>query len=582
MISNTSSVPTLRGGFITLDTVTKPCLVKERKTKIICTLGPACWSEEGLAKLMDAGMNAARFNFSHGDHPGHLGVLERLRKVSKDKSRNIAVLLDTKGPEIRSGFFANDASKIELVKGETIVLTSDYSFKGDSKKLACSYKQLATSVKDGQQILVADGSLVLTVLSCDAAAGEVACRIENNCAIGERKNMNLPGVVVDLPTFTEKDVDDIVNFACKYKVDFIAASFIRKASDLVALKKLLKENGGEHIKIISKIENQEGLENYDAILKETDGIMVARGDLGMEIPASKVFLAQKYMIREANLRGVPVVTATQVRFYRCFFAPSHCRFCFSAFSHNGGFTVSTWFTQFYFIFESLLNLYQMLESMITNPRPTRAECSDVANAVFDGTDVVMLSGETANGPYFEQAVQVMARTCCEAESARNYNLLFQSVRNSIIAEHGKLSVGESMSSSAVKTALDVNAKLIVVLSETGKMANYVAKFRPGATVLMMTTKETAARQASGAMAGIHSICVNNLENIEELLDELCFELLSNGLAMEGDPFVICGGRISGMKEQVRIHEVHTGKQHGRIVTTDSFYFDGKMMFSFVP
>lgn len=257
MLANTTSVPALRGGGITLDTVTKPCLTKERKTKIFCTLGPACWSEEGLAKLMDAGMNAARFNFSHGDHPGHLSVLERLRKVAKTKNRNIATLLDTKGPEIRTGFFADGAKKIDLTKGETLVLTSDYEFKGSNKKLACSYPALARSVKPGQQILVADGSLVLTVLSCDEAAGEVPCRIENNCSIGERKNMNLPGVIVELPTFTDKDVNDIVNFACKYKMDFIAASFIRKASDVTNLRKLITENGGSHIKIICKIENQE-------------------------------------------------------------------------------------------------------------------------------------------------------------------------------------------------------------------------------------------------------------------------------------------------------------------------------------
>jgi len=219
-----------------------------------------------------------------------------------------------------------------LAKGETLIMTSDYSFKGDSKKLACSYAQLATSVKPGQQILIADGSLVLTVQSCDAAAGEVTCRIENNASIGERKNMNLPRVVVDLPTFTEKDVDDIVNFGIKNRVDFIAASFVRKASDVTNLRKLLADNGGSEINIICKIENQEGLENYNAILKETDGIMVARGDLGMEIPPSKVFLAQKMMIREANIAGKPVITATQ-----------------------------------------------MLESMISNPRPTRAECSDVAS-----------------------------------------------------------------------------------------------------------------------------------------------------------------------------------------------------------
>lgn len=200
----------------------------------------------------------------------------------------IAILLDTKGPEIRTGFFAS-GSKIELTKGQSLIMTSDYDFKGDSTKLACSYATLATSVNPGQQILVADGSLVLTVLSCDESAGEVTCRVENNCSIGERKNMNLPGVVVDLPTFTEKDVNDIVNFGIKNKVDFIAASFVRKASDVINLRKLLVDNGGPEIDIICKIENQEGLQNYDAILAETDGIMVARGDLGMEIPPSKLY-----------------------------------------------------------------------------------------------------------------------------------------------------------------------------------------------------------------------------------------------------------------------------------------------------
>jgi pyruvate kinase len=304
-------------------------------------------------------------------------------------------LLDTKGPEIRTGFFANDAKKIDLKKGASIILTSDYTFLGDAKKLACSYTHLATSVTNGQQILVADGSLVLTVLTTDPSSQEITCRIENNTSIGERKNMNLPGVKVDLPTFTEKDVKDIVDFGIARRVEFIAASFVRTGQDVRNLKKLLADNGGPEIKIISKIENQEGLENYDDILKETDGVMVARGDvstfvyrlfcaiafvdcilystkqqthpdssdsqnavhrllflllllqLGMEIPASKVFLAQKFMIRKANLAGKPVITATQ-----------------------------------------------MLESMITNPRPTRAECSDVANSVYDGTDAVMLSGET--------------------------------------------------------------------------------------------------------------------------------------------------------------------------------------------
>jgi pyruvate kinase len=217
-----------------------------------------------------------------------------------------AILLDTKGPEIRSGFFANGASKIDLVKGETLVLTTDYTFLGDSKKLACSYPSMAVSVTPGQQILVADGSLVLTVLSCDVAAAEITCQIGNNCSLGERKNMNLPGCVVDLPTFTTQDISDIVDFGIKNQVDFIAASFVRKASDVMNLRQLLAENGGQSINIICKIENQEGMENYGEILQATDSIMVARGDLGMEIPPAKVFLAQKMMIREANIAGKPV------------------------------------------------------------------------------------------------------------------------------------------------------------------------------------------------------------------------------------------------------------------------------------
>lgn len=220
--------------------------------------------------------------------------------------------------------------------------------------------------------------------------------------------------------------------------------------------------------------------------------------------------------------------------------------------------------------------------MINNPRPTRAECSDVANAVYDGTDVVMLSGETANGPYYEQAVQVMAKTCCEAESSRNYNSLYQSVRNSIVRRTGTLSVGNSMASSAVKTALDINAKLIVVLSETGRMANYVSKFRPPVSVLMMTPQEISARQASGLLAGMHSLAVDSLDKADELIDELCYELVEAGLARVGDEFVVCGGRMAGLKEQIRIIKITKGKKYGHIVSTDSFYFDGKMIFSFVP
>merc|ERR1712003_217668 len=408
---------------------------------------------EQLEELINAGLNTARFNFSHGDHAGHKACLDRLRQAMKNTGKQVGVLLDTKGPEIRTGFFANGAKKIELTKGETLVLTADYDFKGDNTKLACSYAELATSVKPGQSILVADGSLVLEVISCDADKGEVSCKIMNNAAIGERKNMNLPGVVVNLPTLTEKDIQDIVEWGIPNKIDFIAASFVRKASDVLKIREILgPENQG--IKIICKIENQEGLENYDDILEVTDGIMVARGDLGMEIPPEKVFLAQKMMIRKANIAGKPVVTATQ-----------------------------------------------MLESMIVNPRPTRAECSDVANAVLDGTDCVMLSGETANGSFPVNAVSIMRRVCEKAEAALNWNGLYQAVRNTTLSEYGHLSTTASIASSAVKTSIDVDAKAIIVCSESGATAQQVAKFRSGRYVTVLTTSEQVARQCFGVLKG---------------------------------------------------------------------------------
>jgi pyruvate kinase len=403
----------------------------------------------------------------------------------------IAVMLDTKGPEIRSGYFANGVSKIDLVKGATLILTSNYSHKGDAHKLACSYTSLATSVKVGQSILVADGSLVLTVLSCDVDVGEVTCRVENNASIGERKNMNLPGVVVDLPTLTDKDIDDIVNWGIPNQIDFIAASFVRKAADVHAIRQLLNQ---EPIHIICKIENQEGLDNYDDILRVTDGIMVARGDLGMEIPPEKVFLAQKMMIRKANIAGKPVVTATQ-----------------------------------------------MLESMIVNPRPTRAECSDVANAVLDGSDCVMLSGETANGQYPTAAVKIMAETCCEAESAINFNSLYQAVRNSTLVQYGHLSTSESIASSAVKTAIDVNAKAIIVCSESGATASQVAKFRSGRFVTVLTTSERVARQCFGVLKGCDARCLPSLEHTDQVVNDTIRSFKESGRANAGDPIVVVHG-----------------------------------------
>ncbi|GKZ01324.1 hypothetical protein MPSEU_001083400 [Mayamaea pseudoterrestris] len=495
-LSQTStSGPELRGANITLESILG-VNDSQAQSKIICTLGPACWKVEQLEELMDVGLAVARFNFSHGDHEGHKACLDRLRQAAKKKNKHVAVMLDTKGPEIRTGFFANGANKVQLNKGDTLTLTADYDFKGDSTKIACSYPNLARDVTKGQQILVADGSLVLTVLSTNEAEKTVETRIENTVAIGERKNMNLPGVVVDLPTLTDKDIDDIVNWGIPNEIDFIAASFVRKAEDVHKIREILKEHNAEGIKIICKIENQEGLENYDAILEATDAIMVARGDLGMEIPPEKVFLAQKYMIRKANIAGKPVVTATQ-----------------------------------------------MLESMITNPRPTRAECSDVANAVLDGTDCVMLSGETANGQYPTAAVTIMSQTCVEAESAQNTNMLYQAVRNSTLAQYGYLSTSESIASSAVKTAIDVKAKAIIVCSESGTTATQVAKFRPGVPILCLTLEARVARQVCGVLRSAAAKVLTSFGDLDKNIDTCLEEMKESHGLKKGDAVIVITGTI---------------------------------------
>jgi len=509
MISNTSDLPTLAGGFITMDSIQSQTDEELRHTKIVCTLGPACWEVEQLEKLIDGGMNIARFNFSHGDHEGHLGCLNRLREAAKNKHQNVAVMLDTKGPEIRSGFFADGAKSISLIKGETLILTTDYTFKGSAQRLGCSYPSLAKSVTLGQQILVADGSLMLEVARINEEAGEVSCTICNSAKIGERKNMNLPGVKVDLPTLTEKDIDDIQNFGVKHKVDFIAASFVRKSSDIHTIKKVLGDKGHD-IKIIAKIESLEGIQNYNSILRAAHGIMVARGNLGMEIPPEKVFLAQKHMIREANVHGKPVITATQ-----------------------------------------------MLESMINNPRPTRAECSDVANAVIDGTDCVMLSGETANGEYFEEAVKILAKICVEAENSANYENLYMSIRNSTLKRFGSMSSSESIASSAVKTAYDVDAKAIVVLSESGSTARQIAKFRPKMPICVLTPKAHIAKQCFGILKGVFAFHVNSLLSVDKLVHETTDEIVRAGVAKEGELIVVVSGVTfgRGLTNQVAVEIV---------------------------
>ncbi|KAJ3028819.1 hypothetical protein HDV00_010004, partial [Rhizophlyctis rosea] len=408
------------------------------KSKIICTIGPKTQSVENLGKLVEAGMNVMRMNFSHGSHEYHAKTVENIRTylASQKSPKTVAILLDTKGPEIRSGKLVGGVDK-KLKAGSTFTFHNDQSRLGDETQVSTSYSSLSTSVKPGDRILVDDGLIGMVVQETNHATGEVVCTVENDGLLGETKGVNLPGIEVDLPAITEKDAGDI-RFGVEQGVDFIAASFIRKASDVREIRKLIEGTG---IKIISKIENQEGLENFDEILAESDGIMVARGDLGVEIPVEQVARYQKMMIRKCNAAGKHVITATQ-----------------------------------------------MLESMIVNPRPTRAEATDVANAVLDGSDCVMLSGETAKGSFPVLAVEMMARICREAEIDINYSELYPSLRRQVRLP---ISVSEAVASSAVKTSWDVHAALIIVLTQTGNTAQAIAKYRPIAPVLAVTASAQA-------------------------------------------------------------------------------------------
>jgi len=400
-------------------------------SKIVCTLGPVSRTVEILETMLRAGMSIARFNFSHGSHEYHQETLDNLRTACANTGIMCGVLLDTKGPEIRTGMLAN-GGPVMLEAGAEITLTTDYEFKGDASKIAVSYPDLAKDVSPGSKILCADGSVTLTVLECDTANGEVKCRLENSAKLGERKNMNLPGVVVNLPTITEKDRHDLLEWGVKNNVDFIAASFVRKGSDVEYIRSVLGDFA-KNVSIISKVENMEGLDNFNDIVEKSDGVMVARGDLGMEIRMEQIFLAQKRMIKRCNLAGKPVITATQ-----------------------------------------------MLESMTGAPRPTRAEATDVANAILDGTDAVMLSGETAAGNYALDAVKCMASICREAEA---YVDNIASYHQILDQQPIPMGIIESLASSAVRTAQKVSAKLIVCLSRTGTTSRMIAKYRPDAPIL---------------------------------------------------------------------------------------------------
>jgi len=466
-----------------------------RKSKIICTMGPSCWDVDTLVKLIDCGMNICRLNFSHGDHEVHGQTVQKIREAAKQRpGKPVGILLDTKGPEIRTGFFKPEVGdKIDLKQGQQLKLVIDYSYKGDSTCIAVSYDKLCKSVKPGNTILCADGSLSLKVLS--VGTDHVMTEVMNSVKLGERKNCNLPGVKVDLPVLQQKDIDDLVKFGIPQAVDFVAASFVQSADDVKLIRNTLGPRG-RNIKIISKIENEEGLKNIDAIIDASDAIMVARGDLGMEIPPENVFLAQKMMIGKCNKKGKPVVTATQ-----------------------------------------------MLESMVKAPRPTRAEASDVANAVLDGTDVVMLSGETAAGDFPLNAVTIMRRVCEQAEEFIDYKSLYLST-----AASSKVDAVEALCASAVKAAIDSKASLIVALTETGSTARMLAKYRPEAPILGITASDTTARQML-LLRGVVSMPTASFVGTDSVIKKALAEAKNRAMVKTGD-VVVC---VHGTQEECPGH-----------------------------
>ena len=406
-----------------------------KKTKIVCTIGPATESVETLKELLNRGMNVMRLNFSHGDYEEHGTRIKNFRQAMSETGIRGGLLLDTKGPEIRT-MTLEDGKDVSIKAGQKFTFTTDQSVVGNSERVAVTYENFAKDLKVGDMVLVDDGLIELDVI--EIKGNEVICIAKNNGDLGQKKGINLPNVSVNLPALSPKDIEDL-KFGCQNNIDFVAASFIRKADDVRQVRKVLKENGGERIQIISKIESQEGLDNFDEILAESDGIMVARGDLGVEIPVEEVPCAQKMMIRKCNRAGKPVITATQ-----------------------------------------------MLDSMIKNPRPTRAEANDVANAILDGTDAIMLSGETAKGKYPLAAVDVMNKIAKKVDAT-----IPPFYVEGIINKHD---ITTAVAEGSADISERLNAKLIVVGTESGRAARDMRRYFPKANILAITNNEKTANQ----------------------------------------------------------------------------------------
>ena len=453
----------------------------KRKTKIVCTLGPAVSDRATLRELILTGMNCARLNFSHGSHEEHLVRANMVKELRAELGIHVALMLDTKGPEIRTK--TSTEGKLELEKGQAFTLYC-VDKQGSINGVSVTYPNLCNEVSKGTKILIDDGLIELQVT--EIAGEDIHCTIQNGGTLGNNKSINLPDVAIQLPAITERDERDLI-FACQHDFDFIAASFVRKAEDVEIIRRVLRENGGEDIRVISKIENQEGVDNAAEIIEVSDGIMVARGDLGVEIPAEEVPLVQKMLISECLRRGKPVITATQ-----------------------------------------------MLDSMIRNPRPTRAEVSDVANAVFDGTSCVMLSGETANGKYPIEALATMVRIVERADAAHAYAPTYKS------AKDGEVTISDAITHATCTTAASLHAKAILSVTKSGYTARMIARFRPACPIVAVTPVDKVKRQLAISW-GIIPCYGQDVEGTDELFDLAIEKAKEIGTVGEGDMVVITAG-----------------------------------------
>ena len=476
-----------------------------RRTKIVCTMGPNENDYEVMKALAET-MDVARFNFSHGDHEEHLSRLEKLRKLRKELGRPIAALLDTKGPEIRTGLL-KDGQKITLREGEKIVLTTE-EVVGTKEKVYINYDKLHEDVKPGNVILIDDGLIGLEVEAVNGV--EIQCKVTNGGELGEKKGVNVPGVPIQLPSITDKDIEDL-KFGIQEEFDFVAASFIRSADAVRQIRKILTD-GGSQMKIISKIESQEGLDNIDEIIEASDGIMLARGDLGVEIDAKRIPQLQKEIIQKCNYHGKLVITATQ-----------------------------------------------MLDSMIRNPRPTRAEVTDVANAVYDGTDAVMLSGESANGKYPVEAARTMASIVEYTEQFLNY----KQFKTRMVEKTMYESIGNAMCAASVTTASELKATAIVASTLSGITASMISKYRPITPIYALSPSQTVTRQMM-LFWGVTPIWARRAETTDELFESSVEELKERKLLKSGDLCVITAGALSRLQKQ----QAPTGTNIMRVIKVD--------------